>query len=165
MKNYLYLENHYIIIGSDKFQIVFDATQDNYDILIRAKFTWNAKEPSKVDSIDFLLNNLMPDTINLKINHAVWCPDHNRLELHLDNNTGTTLHSKSTIVMEESYDMKNKLQLILRIHEESGIIKDCEDYFVPLHNNIHKNKEAWAQDDKDGSILIGTGLMHPKPQP
>jgi len=162
MKNYLYLENHYIIIGSDKFQIVFDATQDNYDILIRAKFTWNAKEPSKVDSIDFLLNNLMPDTINLKINHAVWCPEYNRMELHIVKDSEAEVRTTATCEIEEGYDIKRNMELILCYYETYSEIEECSDYVI-INQNRSKREEARVQDDKDGSILIGIDIFRPQP--
>lgn len=156
------IEQHYIIIGSNRYQIVFDAKLYAHDILIRGLFHWNPQDISKVNRIDFILDNLSSVKNQYKIHEAKWCSAQNRFELHIIRNSGTSSRSQATDPNFKEFDFKNKMELILRIYDTNQSINECEKLNM-LKPNEHKfeNLNGDKQKDKDGSILIGTTVLKP----
>lgn len=162
MEKHLNLEEHFILTGSNNYQILFDASKSQFSHLIRGKFAWNSKNNSSVERIEFMLDNLSTSTQNLVIYRANWCPEYNRMELHIVKDSEAEVRTTATCEIEEGYDIKRNMELILCYYEMYSEIEECSDYVI-INQNRSKREEAWVQDDKDGSILIGIDIFRPKP--
>ncbi|SDW02363.1 hypothetical protein [Aequorivita viscosa] len=149
------IEKHYIAIGVNSYQIIFDAQEYTHDILIRGLFHWDAVDTSKINKIDFLLDNLSTVKVTHTIIKAEWCSNQNRIELHINNNSGTVLRTSESLAIPNGVDLKTvkQIELVLRIYEVSETVNSCEVF--ELGENHDKQK------DKDGSILIGSIVTLP----
>lgn len=144
------IEEHYILIGINCYQIIFDSKVNGHDILIRGLFLWDPIDTSRINEIDFILDNLSTTKITHIITKALWCQNQNRIELHINEKPGADLRTQEAMPIPKGFDFgKDKeLELILRIYKETETIADCEEFVMPRPND--------KQNDKDGSILIGT---------
>lgn len=148
------IEEHYILIGINRYQIIFDSKSNGHDILIRGLFHWDSTNTSIVTGIDFLLDNLITSKIPHIITKANWCSDQNRIELHINTKKNGGLRTEDTLSIPQGFDLEKKeMELVLRIYKESEHIDDCEKFVLPRPND--------KQEDKDGAIIIGTAIFKP----
>ncbi len=166
MKQKPIIEKHYIIIGSNRYQIVFDAKVDDHDILIRGLFHWDDTDSNRITEIEFLIDNLSTVKIPHIISRAVWCSNQNRIELHINTKTGAVLRTLKKMPIPNGFNLENgkTMELVLRIYDETDSVKDCEEFELPKPNE-HEIKDISTkrifEEDKDGSILIGTLIAKP----
>jgi|SRR5690554_482754 len=149
------IEKHYIAIGINSYQIIFDAQDYSHDILIRGLFHWDASNTSKINKIDFIFDNLSTVPVTHTMIMAKWCSNQKRIELHIHNNSGTVLRSTQSMEIPNGLDLKavKQIELVLRIYDDSESVNPCEVF--ELGENHDKQK------DKDGSILIGSIVTLP----
>jgi len=158
-------EQHYIVIGSRRYQIIFDARSCHHDILIRGLFKWSPIDSAQFSQIEFLLDNLSTVDTPHTINRTVWCSELNRIELHISKNDDTELRSQQTLSIPEGFDLETErqIELVLRIYPEAEPREDCEPFILPEPNESWESTDLPPdkQKDKDGSILIGTRIFLP----
>ncbi len=159
-------EKHHIVIGSTRYQIVFDAKAHNHDILIRGLFKWESDSSARFTHIDFLFDNLSTVTIPFLITKAVWCRDQKRIELHINEKKEAQLRTLLSLSIPEGFDLEkeNKIELVLRNHTGATPLKECERFILPPPNESFETSDPTGknvEDDKDGSILIGTRILKP----
>lgn len=156
-------EQHYILIGSNRYQILFDSKVYEHDILIRGLFHWDPKNISIVIKIDFILDNLSTVKMNHGIARVKWCSKQNRLEFHIYVKKEEGLRTKESLSVPEGFDLKNnkEMELVLRIYDEGEVVDDCIEFELPRPNEDGFSADSFtgmAQADKDGAILIGTTI-------
>lgn len=143
------IEEHYILMGYDRYQVVFDAKIDKHDILIRALFHWDAMNETQVKKIECILDNLSTVPTTHVIDKVLWCDELNRVELHIKRDSAGDLRTSKPLVLTNGFDFKKEKQMdvLLRICDENETIKECNDLDA-------RDKEK----DKDGAILIGSTI-------
>ena len=154
MKTEPTIETHYIIIGSLEYQIVFDAANYSYDILIRGKFEWDLDSLSQVNKIDFMHDNLNDIEEKFHLTEAHWCADQNRIELHLQVGSSYETRSTASETIPNGFDFEemDEMELVLRIGEDHEV---CGEFVLFRSNKDEPYNYGVKQKDKDGSILIG----------
>ncbi|HZW78740.1 MAG TPA: hypothetical protein VFF21_10605 [Flavobacteriaceae bacterium] len=154
------MEEHYIFFRHSTYQTLFDARNTDHSILIRALFHWENDSPTRAQKLDLMLDNLRESEKGFILIGCYWCDRRERIELHLQISDKVERRSVFSISFSEPIDFKQKIELTLRKSYAGNKLPICEEYDLARTDNdneIH-NLEEWAQDDKDGSILIGTDM-------
>lgn len=166
MKQTPIIEEHYIIIGSDQFQIVYDANGAQHDILIRGLFHWDSSNDGKIHEIQFMLDNLSTVETPFLIHKAIWCSNQNRIEIHIIQNEETDLRTQKSMVIPDGFDLEKekRMEMVLRVYPENEPIDECEEFKLSTLNESEIKMDSLkriVEQDKDGSILIGTRIFWP----
>lgn len=159
-------EEHYIIIGSNRYQTVFDAKCREHDILIRGLFKWDSINNGKIIEIDFMLDNLSTVKTPFLIDQAKWCSNQNRIELHIIKKAAAELRTQRTMSILNGFDLENgkEIELVLRVNTAKNHPDECQKFELPRPNEHEMegiSPTGINQEDKDGSILIGSIISKP----
>ena len=160
LNNPLNLETHYIMIGNKEYQTIYADFAGNH-INVRAKFDWSGQNMITIG--DFILKNTSPDETagRYRLWKAHYCEYYKRLELHITAHPNNDEPDDPVFDQELNFEFKkgDSITMIMRIKKNSlqnrndkckGLIKDFD--LIKLDKFVQKK-----QDDKDGSILIGSG--------
>ncbi len=134
-----------IRVNSSSYQLVFE---DN-TVIITAKFFWNQQNLKNVIKGHFRLVNKTSHSDNFKIHNALYCSNHDNLELRLSSHPtfGTSNEVKHQTLDGMELGVQDEQPFWFRVSKQSLACSRpvCETPAV-----------GGSPDDKDGSILIGT---------